>query len=333
MRLRIYYLLLPALCLAFPILAGWGHWGPKVKIGLSLDHARGREVFIQKLKDEMEDEHAELVVSDAWDDPVTQEEQVKDLIGKGIQALVLLPCDPLKAAPLVKAAHDAGIQVVGLESLIPNSGMDYLVAFDQQKAGKLQVQAMLKKVPKGHYLLVEGDPADPYLSAVWMGQREVLKDPMADGDIQLTQIAKKNTESSEKFIKTYLDGKNHLDVILAPNDELAFGASELVEKAGLSGKVFIAGIGENAEACQRIFSGTQTLTLYDSPAKLAEETAYLTAKVARKATQFDCQFTEMNDGLSITKAVLLTPQVVDAKNLDSTVIQDGVERKEFIENK
>src|ERR1700691_4627748 len=107
MRLRIYVFG----CLAFPLLAGWGHLGPQVKVGLSLDHARGREPLIRGLGEEMEESHAELLMKDAKDDPASQESQVRDLIRQGVQALVVLPCDPLKASALVSAAHQAGIKV------------------------------------------------------------------------------------------------------------------------------------------------------------------------------------------------------------------------------
>src|ERR1700733_9065800 len=123
------------LCLAFPLLAGWGHSGPKVKVGLSLDHTQGREPLIRKLGEELKENNAELLLEDAKGDPASQQSQVQDLIREGIQALVVLPADPSKAAPLVSAAHEAGIKVISVERPIPDSDLDYLVAFNNVKAG------------------------------------------------------------------------------------------------------------------------------------------------------------------------------------------------------
>jgi D-xylose transport system substrate-binding protein len=75
------------------------------------------------------------------------------------------------------------------------------------------------------------------------------------------------------------------------------------------------------------------MTVYHPPKKLAEETAYLAAKLARKATQFDCQFVEVDNGTAKVRAVLLTPIAVDAKNLDSTIISDGVQKREKVYEK
>ena len=58
MRLRIFILF----CLPFLLLTGWGHLGPKVKVGLSLDHTQGREPLIHKLKEALEDNQADFVL-------------------------------------------------------------------------------------------------------------------------------------------------------------------------------------------------------------------------------------------------------------------------------
>jgi D-xylose transport system substrate-binding protein len=75
------------------------------------------------------------------------------------------------------------------------------------------------------------------------------------------------------------------------------------------------------------------MTVYEPPKKLAEETAYLAAKLARKATEFDCEFVDVPNGGKTVKAVLLTPIAVDAKNLDSTIIADQVQKKEDVYGK
>src|SRR5580658_515981 len=163
--------------LAFFLLTGWGHWGPKVKVGLSLDHLRWP--LADDFRAELAEEHAELLVADAQDDPAAQENEVKDLIRQGIQALVVVPSDPAKASDLVALAHQAGLQVISLERLIPNSDLDYLIDFNYSKAGQLQVQALVQKVPKGRYVLLGGDPADKTSQDLRTGQMKALQ-PLID---------------------------------------------------------------------------------------------------------------------------------------------------------
>ncbi len=90
LRITVFY------CLLLPFLAGWGHLGPKVKVGLALDHLEGRELWVKSLGEELGESRAELLLKDAKGDPASQTGQVEDLIREGIQALVVLPCDPFE---------------------------------------------------------------------------------------------------------------------------------------------------------------------------------------------------------------------------------------------
>ena len=323
---------------AFLFLTGWGHWGPPVKIGLSLDHAQGREAYIRRLKEAMEDNRAELVVKDAKDDPAAQESQVQELIQQGIQALVVFPCDPSKATPWVDAAHQAGIKVISLEQPLPGSDLDYMIGFNNVKAGELQAQALVKKVARGRYVLLGGDPAKGVFKELREGQMKVLQPLINQGDIQIAAsrratLHETSTGAAEETEVILSGPSGRVDAVLASDNEAVEETVRTLEKEKLSGKVPVAGLDEDLAACRRIASGTQTMMLYHPPQKLAEETAYLAAKLARKATEFDCQFVEVDNGPSKVHAVLLTPMAVDAKNLDSTVINDGVEKRDEVYGK
>jgi len=317
-------------CLVFLFLTGWGHIG-QVKIGFAIDHTQGREPFLKFIQEAMKDNHANLMLKDAGNDPVTQENQVKDLIHQGIQALVVIPCDPSKSLPLVALARQAGIKVISLEHLIPDSELDYYIDFSAVKAGGLQAQAMVKRVPKGRYVLLGKDPVTEGSKNFRDGQMKVLQPLIDRGDIQIVASQDSTVSSVETVVESILVREaNKVDAILASESSLAEGAVQALEKEKLSEKVSVAGMGDDLATCRRIVSGTQTLTVYLPPQKLAEETAYLAAKLARKATEFDCQFVEVANGHRLVHAVLLTPVVADAGNLDSTIINDQVQKKEDV---
>ncbi len=316
------------ICAAFLFLTGWGHWGPNVKIGLALDNAQIRETLVQKLKEAMEDNRAELLVKDAKDDPAAQRSEVEEMIQRGIQVLVVIPCDPSKASALVNEAHHAGIKVISLKGLIPDSDLDYLIAFNNEKAGELQARAMVKKVPRGRYVLLGGDAAEEASQNIRKGQMKVLQPLIDQGDVQ---VAASKWDAGRE-IATTLNSiltreKNKIDAILVSDEEKAEQAARVLEKLNLTSRISIGGLGEDVNTCRRIASGAQWMTIYHPPQKLAEETAYLAAKSARQATEFDCQFVEMDNGPQKVKAVLLTPLAVNAQNLKSTVISDGVQKE------
>jgi D-xylose transport system substrate-binding protein len=330
MRLRIYVFW----CLAFPLLAGWGHLGPKVKIGLSLDHAQGREPLIRKLGEELKENNAELLWQDAKGDPASQQNQVQDLIRQGVQALVVLPADPSKAASLVSTAHEAGIKVISVERPIPDSDLDYLIAFNNVKAGELQARALVRLAPQGRYVLLGENPADAVSKDLRAGQMKVLQPLIDRGDIRVAASQWASPSGAGEKIGAILEREgNRVDAVLASDDGLAEGAIRALEEAKLSGKVPVTGRGDDLAACRRMVAGSQAMLVYQPPQKLAEETAYLAAKLARKATEFDCQFVDVDNGQKKVRAVLLTPVAVDAKNLDSTLIKDQVQTREAVYGK
>ena len=310
----------------FPFLTGWGHWGSPVKIGLALDHTAGREILVKKLREDLEDNRAELQIKDAQDNFSHQESQVRDLLSQGIQALILLPVTPSKSRGLVEAAHKVGIKVISLERLVPSGGGDYLVAYDEAKGGTLQAKALAGSLPKGRYVLLEKDKGEEFHG----GQIKALKSAVDRGDIQILRGHKASRNVAGALRSILKPGSEKADALLAPDSSSTEEAFQALEKATLKGKLLVAGVGEDLAACRRIHEGTQILTVYRSPLKLAAETAYLSAKVARKATTFDCQFVEMGEEGFKTKAVLLTPKIVDAKNLESTIIKDGLWKKEEV---
>lgn len=304
-----------SLFLLWPFLSAWGHREPLVKIGLCLDHSQGREWTLALFKKSMEENRAELVWEDAKGNPKTQVRQAQDLIRQGVQALVVFPCDPSKETALGKAAHQADLKVIALEQPIPG-GTDYLIAFNHVKAGELQARAIVKDCPKGRYLLLDSGVAQE--RKIRDGWLKVLDPLVQQGDIQLE--VPQHAASKFRNIRA-------VNAILAPNAASAQGAVEALKRTGRAGKVPVAGVGVDLASCQRVLAGSQIMTVYRPGQKLAEETAYLAAKLARKARQFDCAFVEVNNGPDKIPAVLLSPQALETNNLESTVVADHLWKK------
>src|SRR5581483_757802 len=145
-----------------------------------------------------------------------------------------------------------------LESLIPDCDLDYFVGFDPVKAGELQAQAMLHRVPNGRFLLLAEASPNPFSKGLREGQLGVLQPLIDKGDIKII--------TSKEALKA--------DAVLASDNE-AVGS---LSRKGLPDKVPTAGQGDDQVSCGRILTGTQTLTIYHPPKKLAEEAVYLAAK-------------------------------------------------------
>ncbi len=168
---------------------------------------------------------------------LSNEQQATDidtLISKGAKALIVLAQDTQAVLPSIAKAKAAGIPVIAYDRLIEDPSALY-ITFDNVGVGKAEADAILKKVPKGNYVLITGDPGDPnastFLPQGW--DQAGLKDKVASGDIKLlngptgtatdawkTEKAQSNMEAI--IDKAVADGTK-IDAILAENDSTALG--------------------------------------------------------------------------------------------------------------
>ena len=168
---------------------------------------------------------------------LSNEQQATDIdtmISKGAKVLIVLAQDTTAVLPAIKKAKDAGIPVIAYDRLIEDPSTLY-ITFDNIGVGKAEADAIIKKVPKGNYVLIKGDPGDPnaktFLPAGW--DQAGLKDKVASGDIKIigpadgtytdawkTEKAQSNMEAI--IDKAVADGTK-IDAILAENDSTALG--------------------------------------------------------------------------------------------------------------
>jgi D-xylose transport system substrate-binding protein len=168
---------------------------------------------------------------------LSNEQQATDIdtmISKGAKVLIVLAQDTKAVLPSIAKAKAAGVPVIAYDRLIEDPSTLY-ITFDNVGVGKAEADAVIKKVPKGNYVLIKGDPGDPNASTFLpQGWDEAgLKDKVASGDIKIlngpdgtftdawkTEKAQSNMEAI--IDKAVADGTK-IDAILAENDSTALG--------------------------------------------------------------------------------------------------------------
>src|SRR6478672_2959517 len=168
---------------------------------------------------------------------LSNEQQATDIdtmISKGAKVLIVLAQDPQAVLPSIAKAKAAGIPVIGYDRLIEDPSTLY-ITFDNVLVGKAEADAIIKKVPKGNYVLIKGDPGDPnaktFLPMGW--DQAGLKDKVASGDIKIvgpadgTYTDAWKTEKAQSNMEAIIDAANasntKIDAILAENDSTALG--------------------------------------------------------------------------------------------------------------
>lgn len=191
----------------------------------------------------------------ANENDVEQINQVKFLLSKNINILIIVPNNYEKCSSAVNLAKKRGIKVISYDRLVRNSDIDVYVSFNNYKVGELMAKWLIKKVPRGNYAFLLGDPGDYNVQMIKEGYHKVL-DPFIKKkqiNIALEKYCYNwRKEYAYNYITNLLDQNKRIDAILASNDSLAEGAIMALSEKRLAGIVPVTGQDADISACQRI---------------------------------------------------------------------------------
>ena len=320
---------------------------PELVIGLSMADLkeerwkRDRDLFVAKAREL----GARVLVQDAGGDAPTQIEQSKNLLLKGANVLVVIPKNADAAAPIVLEARKKGVPVLSYDRLIAGAAPDLYLSFDNYRVGEIQAAEILKKAPRGKYLLLGGDPADQNASMLREGQMKILKPAVDAKEIEIVAnpfCDKWLRAEATRYTEDALVKHPDLAAIVASNDGTAGGAIAALQAKGRAGKVFVSGQDADLEACRNVARGLQAVTVYKPIRQIAEAAAASAVKLARgesgtavgealaREGNFAGRFLELERGKAKVPTFFLTPIPVTKENIDAAVIADGFHPREAV---
>jgi D-xylose transport system substrate-binding protein len=306
-------------------------------IGLSLDTLKearwqaDRDHFVAKAKEL----GATALVQSANSDDTRQMQDIEALISRGVRALVIVAHDSKTMARAVEIAHKSKIPVIAYDRMIRDADLDFYVSFENAHIGEQQGEYLVKHLPggKGKIVRIHGAPTDDNAKILKEGQDRILKPYIDRGDIQVVHedwAEEWKPENGKKIINAAITRVGRgFDAVLAANDGTAGGAIQALTEEGVAGKIMVTGQDAELPALQRIFAGSQQMTIY----KPIKELAGLAAATAVKLARHDILIARaaVPNGKLDVPALLLPTAAVDKTNIAETVIKDGFHTKEEIE--
>jgi D-xylose transport system substrate-binding protein len=309
--------------------------GKKIKVGFSMDTLkeerwqRDRDLVVAKGKEL----GAEVLVQAANGNDALQNSQAENLLTQGVDVLLVAPHNGKTAAIIVESAHKAGVPVIAYDRIVNDSDLDLYISFDNVRVGELQADYIVKRVPKGNYVLIGGAPTDYNAVLFRKGQMNIVQPLVDKGDIKIAsdQWAKdwQAVEALKIMENALTRSGNKVDAVVASNDGVAGGAIQALAEQKLAGKVPVSGQDAELAACQRIVAGTQSMTVYKPIKLLATKAAEVAVMMARKQAVTD-PTKPVNNGKKDVPSILLEPIQVDKDNMVSTVIADGYQKLEDV---
>jgi D-xylose transport system substrate-binding protein len=300
----------------------------KVKVGfLFSDFNSSRwEREANYFKERINSLGGEALIAVAGGDEAKQYSQAKEFISQGVQVLIITAANANTAAAIVRDAHNSGVKVIAYDGLIRNAELDYLVGFDLEEVGELQAQYVLKKRPEGNYIILNGDKVHQAAIDMNNGIMKILGPAINDKKIDIIYSAWiENWSGTNAFFYANkileFSGKK-IDAIIAANDGIAGGVADELRARGITNTILLTGQDGDLDACNRIYNGEQTMTVYKSSKLIAYAAADLALKIARNEKPEGLKYL-FNGRLDIP-TVLLEPIAVDKANIESTIIAEGI---------
>lgn len=212
----------------------------------------------------------ELIVQDAQDRTSTQEEQTRSFITQGVDAILISPKEAAGLTGVVEDATAAGIPVVVLDRDVDTKDYAAFVGGDNmeigREAGKYAVEA----------LGGEGQ-AQGVIYEIWGGMGSTPAQERHGGFAEIVQkepgiklIGKEDGDWKQAkgldIMETALKAHDHIDIVYAHNDPMAYGAYLAAEEAGRHEDMRFIGIDAiPTEGCQWVKKGYLAATFVYPP--------------------------------------------------------------------
>lgn len=232
--------------------------GGKAKIGFS--QATQQSPFYVSLTDaataEAQAQGNELLNVDANGDVTKQNNDVQDLITRGINVLIINPVDPKGIAPALAAAEAAGVKVVTVDRPI-DSGAESFVGRDNKAMGQLVGEAMVATLGAagGKVIEIQGDAGGTVAKDRSEGFHAAAD---AASNITIVEGPYANYIRSEAVtaMQDLLQANPDVKAVYAHNDDMALGALQVLQENNRT-DVKVFGVDGLMEAVKAIADGDQ----------------------------------------------------------------------------
>jgi ABC-type sugar transport system substrate-binding protein len=255
-----------------------------------------------------------IIESDGQDDSAKQSSDVENAVIQGVDAIVISPKDVNALAPAIQEAIDAGVPVVTIDRFVEDvDGLVAHVGAENVLGGEAQGNIILEMFPDGATVVnLQGQPGAGPAIARNEGLHNIL-DGMEDTyPIVAEQTANFRRDEGLQVMQDILTTMQDdpPNVVVAANDDMALGAMQAVDEAGLTGEIVILGFDALPEALAAVQGGTLTGTVEQFPGGQSATAMRVAALNARGCMEFPAD----DEGGAFT--VFLTPVMVTNDNFD-----------------
>ncbi|STQ89621.1 ribose ABC transporter substrate-binding protein RbsB [Iodobacter fluviatilis] len=205
-----------------------------------------------------------LITVDAQDDAAKQIASIEDLIQKKVKVILINPTDSDALVSAVKQANAAKIPVITLDRSVNGGEVVSHIASDNVAGGKMAAAFLLEKIGKqGEIAELEGIAGSSAARERGQGFHAGV-DAEKGVKVAAKQPADFDRAKGLSVMENILQGNKKIKAVFAHNDEMALGAVQALEAAGLK-NVVVVGFDATADAVAAVKAGKMAATVQQKP--------------------------------------------------------------------
>jgi len=286
-----------------------------------------------------------VVSQQASHDPVTQNNQIANMVTQGAKAIIIVAQDADAAATAVEGAVREGVVVIAYDRLIATPDISAYITFGLIEVGNGQASGVLTALGitdlenTGEWSVdnpvqivkLEGDPGDNNAKFFEAGQDEILQPYVDAGIVEIVarqNIANWDETNAVTAMENILTSQNNeVDAVIAANDNLGLGALQALAAQRLS--VPVSGQDATIPGVNSIARGEMTVTILKDYRVMAPQAVELVDMFLNGETDPDLQEYNLSDltgndaltGTVLAKYLPVTQVTID--NLYEEIVVSG----------
>lgn len=212
-----------------------------------------------------------------------QIEVINALIAQRVAAIAVSANDFDALVPALRRAQARGIPVMSFDSAVASAGrVVHLAPSSDALIGRTCLELVAAAAPARHgkFAIVSATPTSTNQNAWITAMREAL--PAFPG-LELAAVVYGDDLADKSYRETTALLQQHPDlaVIVAPSSVGIVAVAKAVDDAGLTGKVFVTGLGLPSEMAGAVLRGTVKSFAIWNPIDLGYATTHIAARLAR----------------------------------------------------
>ncbi len=285
----------------------------------------------------------EVELQYASNDPATQLNQIKTMIGNGASVLVIAAIEGDSLGEALDMAAEYEIPVIAYDRLIMNSdAVSYYATFDNYMVGTVQGTYVKDTLDldnaEGPFNIefTAGDPGDNNAGYFFGGAYDVLapylesgKLVVPSGQTTFDEVAtpqwKTDTAQAraENILSSYYADGTELAAWVCSNDSTALGVETALAANYNGAYPIVTGQDCDIENTKNMIAGKQSMSVFKDTRTLASQVVKMVGQILN-GEEVDVNDTETYDnGVKVVPSFLCEPVFADANNYKELLIDSG----------